>query len=183
MLDIEANRRARKYPLRVQMARIAWVPGRWLFRLIPRPFHRVRSALLRLYGARIASDVQIYPTARIEMPWNLTIGRQSAIGDEVRLYNPGRITVGCRVTISHRAHLCAGTHDYTDPAMPLLKPPITIKNDAWICADAFVGPGVRIGAGAVVAARAVAVRNVAPWTIVGGNPAREIGKRKINGPA
>ncbi len=76
-------------------------------------------------------------------------------------------------------HLCAGTHDYADPSMPLLKPPITVGDQAWVCADAYIGPGVTIGEGAVVGARAVIVKDVPPWTIVAGNPARPIKKRVI----
>lgn len=85
--------------------------------------------------------------------------------------------IGSKVTISQRVHLCAGSHDFRDPAMTLIKPPINIGDEAWVCADAFVGPGVSVGAGAVVAARAVVVKNVEACTIVGGNPAKEIGKR------
>jgi putative colanic acid biosynthesis acetyltransferase WcaF len=96
------------------------------------------------------------------------------------IYNLGPITIGEQVTVSQQAHLCAGTHDHTDPAMPLLKPPITIEDQAWICADAFVGPHVTVGEGAVVGARAVAVKDVPEWTIVGGNPARKIGQRKLD---
>ena len=81
------------------------------------------------------------------------------------------------MTISQRAHLCAGTHDHTDPSMPLQRLPIVIGDQVWICADAFVGPGVTIGEGALVGARAVAVKDVEPWQIVAGNPARPIRKR------
>jgi putative colanic acid biosynthesis acetyltransferase WcaF len=63
--------------------------------------------------------------------------------------------------------------------MPLLKPPIEIGDMAWICADAFVGPGVTVGEGAVVGARAVVVKNVEPWTIVVGNPAKAVGRRTL----
>ncbi len=93
----------------------------------------------------------------------------------------GSPMIGSSLTISQRAHLCAGTHDYTDPAMPLLKPPIVIEDDAWICADAFVGPGVTVGQGAVVGARAVVVKDVPPWTIVAGNPARIVKRRALSG--
>ena len=86
------------------------------------------------------------------------------------------------MTISQRAHLCAGTHDHTDPALPLLKTPIIVGDQAWICADSFVGPGVSIGEGAVVGARAVAVKNVDPWLVVVGNPARPVSKRVIGTP-
>ena len=78
---------------------------------------------------------------------------------------------------AHRAHLCAGTHDYTRADFPLLRTPITIGAQAWVCADAFVGPGVAVGEGTIVAARAVAVKDAGPWIIVAGNPAREIASR------
>jgi putative colanic acid biosynthesis acetyltransferase WcaF len=107
----------------------------------------------------------------------LEIGEDSAIGEDALVYNLGRVTIGARSTISQRAHLCAGTHDYRDPTMPLLKPPVTVGNDVWICADAFVGPGRQIGDGAVVGARAVVVKDVEPWTVVGGNPAVFIKRR------
>ena len=119
----------------------------------------------------------MYPSATIYLPWNLESGDESAIGEHVLIYNLGQVTLGARVTISHRAHVCAGTHDYTKPDFPLLRPPIMIGSEAWICADAFVGPGVTIGEGAIVGARAVAVKDVRPWSIVIGNPARETKRR------
>jgi putative colanic acid biosynthesis acetyltransferase WcaF len=111
------------------------------------------------------------------MPWELTIGDWSSIGEDALIYNLGHVTVGQAVTISQRAHLCAGTHDYTREDMPLLKLPIAVEDRAWICADAFVGPAVTVGEGAVLGARAVATKDVAPWAVVAGNPARRIGSR------
>jgi len=108
------------------------------------------------------------------MPWNLTIGDEVGIGDHVTLYALGAITIFDRTTVSQGAHLCAGSHDWRDPAMPLTKPPITIGPDAWICADAFIGPGVTLGEQAIVGARAVVMKDVLAETIVVGNPARAI---------
>jgi len=113
------------------------------------------------------------------MPWNLSIDDWSAIGEDAYIYNLGQITIGKRTTISHRAHLCAGTHDYTKAALPLLKPPVNIKDQAWICADAFVGPGVTVGEGAIIGARAVVVKDVEAWTIAVGNPAQPVKKREL----
>jgi putative colanic acid biosynthesis acetyltransferase WcaF len=90
------------------------------------------------------------------------------------VYNLGRVSIGERVTISQRVHLCAGTHDYKNPAMPLIKPPIEIGDEVWVCADAFVGPSLTIGERAIVAAASVVVKNVSAGAIVGGNPAKEI---------
>lgn len=177
MLDIKSNRTARNYSAREISYRAAWALGNSLFRLIPRPLFELRSVCLRFFGARIGKQVRIYPSARIYFPWNLVIGDWSSIGEWALVYDLGKVTIGNKVTISHRVHLCAGSHDYRDPAMPLLKPPIHIADEAWICADAFIGPGVTVAEGAIVGARAVVVRNVAPWKITAGNPARVIKER------
>ncbi len=109
----------------------------------------------------------------------LRIGDHSAIGDRAEIYNLGPVVIGSRVTISQRAHLCAGTHDYERREMPLVKSPIVVEDDAWVCTDAFVGPGVTVGKGAVVGARAVVVKDVGPWDVVVGNPARFVKKRVL----
>jgi len=173
-LDIAANRRAKKYSAREIFRRVLWGVGRLAFRLSPRPCFGWRRFVLRCFGAKIGAHVNTYPSTWIYFPWNLTVGDWSAMGEETFIYNLGPVTLGEKVTVSHRAQLCAGTHDYTQPDLPLIKPPIIIENQAWVCADAFVGPGVTVGEGAIVGARAVAMKNVAPWTIVAGNPAKPI---------
>lgn len=180
-LNIQANRVARKYSRTELVRRVLWMFGRLLFRFSPRPLFGWRRFVLRLFGAQVGKGVHIYNSAVIYMPWNLCIGDWSAVGEEALIYNLGMITIGEQVTISQRAHLCAGTHDYTDPGMPLLKPPITIEDRAWVCADAFVGPGVTVGEGAVVGARAVIMRDVEPWMVVAGNPAKPIKRRVLRG--
>lgn len=178
MIDVHANRKSRKWPLRVQVARVLWAIAQPAFRFSPRPLWGWRRALLRLFGAQIGSHVHLHPTVRITMPWNLSIGAYTAVGDRSIIYALGRIEISERVTVSQGAHLCAGSHDWRQPEMPLLKLPITVHEDAWICADAFIGPNITIGPRAIVAARAVAVRDVAADSIVAGNPARLIKHRK-----
>ena len=178
-LDIAANRNAVKYSGGEQVRRLSWMLGRLLFRLSPRPCFGWRRFVLRRFGAKIGAHVNIYNSAVIYFPWTLEVGEWSAIGEEALIYNLGPVTIGSRATISHRAHLCAGTHDYTQPDLPLRKPPIRIGDQAWICADAFVGPGITVGVGAVVGARAVVTRDVAPWVVVAGNPARRVNNRKL----
>lgn len=178
-LDLASNRSARKYAPGEMVRRMLWMVGRLLFRYSPRPCFGWRRFVLRCFGAEIGEQVHIYNTAAIYHPWNLTVGAWSAVGEDALIYNLGPVTIGAQATISQRAHLCAGTHDHTDPAMPLLKPPITVEDQAWICADAFIGPDVTVGEGAVVGARAVAVDDVAPWVVVAGNPARMIRPRHL----
>ena len=178
-LDIEANRHARKYTWAEMVRRVLWGVGKLFFRFSPRPAFGWRRLVLRCFGAEVGKDVHIYNTATIYFPWNFIIGDHSAIGEDAMIYNLGPITIGAQVTISQRAHLCAGTHDHTDPTLPLLKPPIAVQDRAWVCADAFIGPNITVGEGAIVGARAVAVKDVPSWMIVAGNPARSIKERRL----
>jgi len=179
-LDIAACRGLRPYSRREYLLRILWTLAAPLFRLSPRPLFGWRRMLLRLFGAHVGAGAHVYPSSRIYLPWNLNLGDQCAIGEWVLIYNLGPVTIGDRATISHCAHLCAGTHDYTDQTLPLLRLPIEIGAEAWICADAFVGPGTKVGEGAIVGAAAVVVADVPPWQIVAGNPARVIKRRVFN---
>ena len=178
-LDIASNRSARKYGTAELARRVLWMVGAVVFRFVPRPFFGIRNSILRLFGAHVGRDVRFYGSVVVYMPWNLTIGDWSAVGEHAVIYNLGPVTIGRSATISQRAHLCAGTHAYTAPDMPLLKPPIVVGDQVWICADAFVGPGVRVGEGAVVGACAVAMRDVPAWTVVAGNPARTVKRREL----
>jgi len=81
--------------------------------------------------------------------------------------------------VSQGAYLCTGSHDYRDPEFPLIAKPITVGRRAWVCADAFVGPGVAVGDGAILAARGAAFDNLAPWTISRGNPAVVLHQRPV----
>jgi putative colanic acid biosynthesis acetyltransferase WcaF len=175
-LDIAGNRKARKWSRREKIGRVLWALATPLFRLSPRPLWGWRRALLRAFGAHIDQDVHIYPTVRIAIPWNLQLGEGCAVGDYAILYALGKISVGKRSTISQYAHLCSGSHDLSRSDRPLTKSTITIEDDAWIAADAFVGPGVTVAKGAVVGARAVIMKDVGPGEVVIGNPARVLRK-------
>jgi putative colanic acid biosynthesis acetyltransferase WcaF len=178
-IDIDACRKLSPYRRSEYLRRILWSFATPLFRFSPRPFFAWRRVLLRLFGGEIGKGAHVYPSARIYLPWNLKLGEDSSIGEWALVYNLGPISIGDRATISHRAHLCAGTHDYTDPTLPLLRLPIEIGPQAWICADAFVGAGCIIGEGAIVGAASVVVRDVSEWQIVAGNPARVIKTRVL----
>ena len=178
MIDVGENRRAGKWSNRELAGRTLWVLVYPFFRLSPRPFFwGWRRFLIRLFGAKVGRNVHLHPSVRIAIPWNVEIGDAAAVGDRSILYSLGPIRIGARTTISQGVHLCAGSHDWRDPAMPLTKPPIEIGADAWICADAFIGPGVTVGDGAIVGARAVVTKGIAPLTLMAGNPAQEIGRR------
>lgn len=175
-VDISQHLRNANYPASVQRRRIMWACLQPFFRWSPRPFHGWRIMLLRWLGAQIGERVQIYPSARIMFPWNLEIAHDVIIGWEVNLYSLTTIRIADNVLISQGAHLCAGSHDHRQPRFPLVLKPVTIKSGVWLAAECFIGPGVTVGAGAVVAARAVVVRDVPDRIVVAGNPARQVGE-------
>lgn len=151
-----------------------------LFAWSPRVAYAWRAWLLRVFGARVHPSARIRPSVRIEVPWNLTIGAQSSVGDHAILYCLGPISIGKRVSVSQYAHLCAGTHDYTRSDMPLLRPPITVDDDVWIAADVFVGPNVTIGAGTVVGARSTVLKSLPSWKVCMGHPAIAVKDRTLH---
>jgi len=178
-----AGRGVSPYRLRDKARRLAWMlAGGVLFRFSFHNWYAWRRTILRVFGAKVGQAVRIRRTVHIEMPWNLRIGDESSVGDHAVLYSLGKIAIGKLVSISQYAHLCAGTHDYTTRAMTLLRPPILVEDEVWIAADAFVGPGVTIGARSVVAARAVVVKDVPADQVVGGNPATFIKRRELRDP-
>lgn len=138
-----------------------------------------RCFLLRRFGATIGRKTLIVPSARILQPWLLTIGDDSAIGEEAEIYNYDRVTIGSHTVISQQACLCTGTHDFTDPHFPLIWKPITIGSACWIAARAFVMPGVTVGDGTVVGACGVVTRDLPAWSICAGNPCVVLKPRTI----
>ena len=149
-----------------------------LYRPSPRPCFAWRRGLVRLFGGQIAKDVILYSTARIYAPWNLEMDSRSCLGDHVDCYCVDKIRVGIDATVSQYAFLCTAGHDIDSPERILTTAPITLEPGAWVFARAFVGPGVTIHRGGVVAACAVVMKDVSEMTVVAGNPAREIRKRR-----
>lgn len=164
-----------------KLARVLWYLV-WLILYRPSPvlFHGWRCFLLRIFGARIGSGAHPYPSARIWAPWNLVMGKHSCLSHFVDCYCVDRIELGAHATVSQYSFLCTATHDHTRPGMPLMTAPIVIGDHTWVTADVFVGPGVTVGEGAVVGARSTVMHDVAPWKVVAGNPAREVGQRDMN---
>ena len=176
-VDIKANRQSSKWTRHELFKRAIWEFCLPLFRFSPRILWGWRRLLLRLFGARIGHAVHIHPNASITIPWNLDVADFASIGDGARVYNLGKVTIGYGATVSQGAHICAGTHDHTKASLPLVKTPIWIGEGAWICADAFVGPGVTVERYAIVGARAVAMRDVPAWSVLIGNPGKVVHQR------
>lgn len=164
-----------------QIIRLLWSIVWTVFaRPLPRSIgRRWKRFLLCLFGAKIHPTAAVYSSAKVYYPANLVLDAYSCLASDVDCYNVDIIHIGANTTISQGAFLCTASHDITNPLNPLITAPITIEDQAWIAADAFVGMGVTIGQGAVVGARAAVFKDVEPWTVVGGNPAKFIKKRIV----
>ena len=144
----------------------------------PPPFHGWRRFLLRLFGAKIGKGARIYGSAFVWYPPNLEMGDYSVLGWKANCYNQGKVTLEEYANVAQYVHLVSGTHNIDAPDFQLYVKAVRIGAWAWIASDAFVGPGVMVGQGAVLGARAVTFSNLEPWTVYVGNPARALRKRK-----
>jgi len=140
--------------------------------------YALQSLRWRLKGARIASSSVISHLTVHGDASHLRIGECCCLGI-TRMQTHERIEIGNCVVINDGVRLITGSHDIHSPTYDHVFAPIIIEDHAWIATDAMILKGVRIGRGAVVAAGAVVTRDVAPFTVVGGNPAKEIGTRRI----
>lgn len=171
-------RRISPFSLGHRMHRLVWAAA-WmaLAKWTPRPCHGWRRIVLLAFGARIDRTARVYGGVDIWWPRNLRLEAHASIAPRAICYNVAPIVLGEHSTVSQGAHLCTATHDVDDPKMPLRSQPIHILRNAWVAADAFVGPGVTVGEGAVLGARGVAFKDLAAWTIYAGNPARPLRRR------
>lgn len=163
-----------------KLYRLAWrIVSLFLFKPFSLPFFNAwRIFLLKCFGASIGKHCHIYASAYIPSPRKLWMGTHSTLGPEVKLHF-GKTIIGNKVTVSQRTYLCSATHETTSINIPFVAGEIIIKDFVWIAAEAFIMTNTVIGEGAIVGARAAVFKDVEPWTVVGGNPAKFIKKREI----
>lgn len=167
---------------RHRLARTLWsLTWTLLAAWTPAPLHRWRILLLRLFGAEVAWTASVYGSARIWYPRHLRIAPRGCLGRRAICYSMAPIAIGRDAVVSQGAHLCAGTHDVDDQGFALQVRPIVIGDHAWVAAEAFVGPGVTVGEGAVLGARGCAFHDLDPWTVYRGNPAAAVRTRRRTG--
>ena len=172
------------FSLRNRIERVAFGVA-WLIlaRWTPPSMRGWRRGILRLFGADLAPGATVYPCAKIWFPRYLSMGRHATLGRRVRCYNQAPVRLDDFALVSQDSSLCAGTHDYNDPEFQLITRPITIGEHAWVAAEAFVGPGVTLGAYAVLGARGVAFKDIPAGEVHGGNPASFIRTRALGAKA
>lgn len=179
------NRNYEKYNnklgLKNKLYRAIWNIARpILFRPFEGAFFRGwRNLVLRLFGAKIAKTASVHASAKVWMPSNLKLEELACISDNVDCYNVALVHLGKKATVSQRAFLCTASHNIYSKGHELVTKPIYIGNAAWVCAESFISMGTTIGEGGITGARSVVFKDVEPWTVVGGNPAKFIKKRVI----
>ncbi|MGM9506551.1 DapH/DapD/GlmU-related protein [Larkinella sp. GY13] len=147
----------------------------------PKPANPWRLFWLRVFGAQLTGKPFVHQNARIQIPWNLVLHDRACLGDGANAYSLDRIEIHEHATVAQEAYLCTGTHAFDEPARNLITAPIVIGAHAFIGARAFVMPGVTVGAQAIVGACSVVTKDVRPFDIVAGNPARIVRKREVKG--
>ena len=157
-----------------------WLVVQGLFVATWLPGSALRVLALRLFGAQIGRGVRLKPGLRVKFPWRLCVGDHAWLGENVWLDNLAEIRIGDHCCVSQGAYLCTGSHDWSREGFDLVTRPIHLEDQSWICARAVVGPGVRVGQGAVLALCSVAAGDLAPWQVHQGVPARPVRPRKHN---
>ena len=168
------------FSLTNRFCRLIWgFTATLLFTYSPKPLHFWRAFLLRCFGAKVGKKVHVYPKVKIWAPWNLILEDECGIANGAILYSQDIIHIGKKAVISQGAHLCAGTHDYNTKGFILVTKPITVGDYAWVATEAFVHPGIKIGKGCVIGARAVVSKHMPEWMVCSGNPCIPLKKRTI----
>jgi putative colanic acid biosynthesis acetyltransferase WcaF len=166
------------FSLRNRVARTLWnICYALLYRLSPRPLHTWRAFLLRAFGAKLGLSCHFYPKGKIWAPWNLVCEDRVTLADDAELYNPSLMYLGSHATVSQGAYVCGATHLYNEPSFRLVSLPMRLGAYSWICARAAVNPGVNVGDGAILALGSVATKDLEPFGIYAGIPARKVKRR------
>ncbi|MGG0574545.1 colanic acid biosynthesis acetyltransferase WcaF [Priestia aryabhattai] len=137
---------------------------------------KIRVFILNLFGATVASNVIIRPRVRIRFPWNLTIGKNSWIGESVWISNKGKVVIGENCAISQGTFITTGSHD-VKRTMDVIIKEVHIKDGVWVTSKCIILQGVTLHKNAVITPGSVVVKDIPEAAIFGGNPAKFIKQR------
>jgi putative colanic acid biosynthesis acetyltransferase WcaF len=141
--------------------------------------HFIRRKILILFGAKVAKNVRIASSCKIDYPFNLTISENSSLGSDCYLQALDKILIGENVCISDKVSILTGSHDLESNNFKLITSKINIQDNVWLSYGCCILKGVTVNHNAVVGAFAVVSKNVDKNSIVTGNPANHRGIRKI----
>lgn len=142
------------------------------------PFHCVRLTFYRIVmKAKIGRGSSIFMGAWLDTPGGLVIGSNSTINQKCRLDSRGGLYIGNNVSISAEVCILTAEHNVQAPDFAGVQDEVRIEDHVFVGTRAIILPGVILGKGVVVAAGAVVTKNIEPYLVVGGVPARTIGER------
>ena len=171
------------WPVSERLRRLLWEFCWFIFcGWTPKPANPWRLFWLGVFDAKIEGTPFVHQRARIAVPWNLTLRDRCCLGDRANAYSLGEIEIGARAVVAQEAYLNTGSHDFSRPSMPLVVAKITIGEDAFVGARAFIMPGIKIGARAIVGACSVVTKDVPENVVAAGNPCRILHPRNVNRP-
>ncbi len=166
------------WKFRERLGKILWDCCWLLFcRWTPKYLNLWRLLWLRMFGATIKGLPFVHQRARIAIPWNLILHDRACLGDRSNAYSLGEIEIGARATVAQEAYLCTGTHDFGNSSLPLQTGKITIGEDAFIGARAFIQPGIKIGRGAVIGACSLVSKDMPDDMVCIGHPCKPLKPR------
>ena len=144
------------------------------------PSHHIRKFIYKALGAEIGKNVVFHFRTEVRGLHRLKIGDGTIIGDNALLAAQRGLTIGKNVNLSSNVSIYSGAHDHRDPyfrSTPATTRPITIGDRVWIGSNAIILTGVNIGEGAVVCAGCVVTKDVEPYAVVAGIPAKKVNER------
>jgi acetyltransferase-like isoleucine patch superfamily enzyme len=153
-----------------------YIGNEWISKF---PSHRVRNFYYRkIMGFKIGKDCSIHMHCAFDCAQNLVVGKNSVINSRCRLDNRGSITIGENVSISQEVIILTADHDVNAADFAGRSMEVIINDYVWIGTRATILPGITVGKGALIAAGAMVTKDVIPYAVVAGIPAKVIKMRR-----
>ncbi len=162
-----------------KLKRILWHLTNSLFFKSSFHFYAWKVFLLKLFGAELGQNVVIKPGVNIKYPWNLIVGNNVWIGEQVWIDNLEIVQIGNNVCLSQGAFLLCGNHNYSKQGFDLITGKIILEDGVWIGAKSIVGPNVTCHSHSVLSVLSFASKDLLTYTIYKGNPAEPVKERSI----
>ena len=128
-----------------------------------------RKYILILFGSKLGKSIRLSPGIKIKMPWRLSVGDYSWIGEDVWIDNLSMVKIGDNVCVSQGVYFCTGNHDFKKVNFNLICESITVESESWIGSKVIIGPGNIIGRGSVIKMGSIITKDIPAQSIFSQN--------------
>lgn len=128
-----------------------------------------RKFILIIFGAKIGKSVRLSPGLKVKMPWRLSIGDYSWIGEDAWIDNIDCVRIGNNVCISQGVYFCTGNHDFKKETFNLICESIYVDSESWVGAKSIIGPGNKVGKGSVIKIGSIITKDIPPQSLISNN--------------